>query len=255
MKICVTNHFETDFEAQTYFACLNVDHPLIRPDPTESAPVYVISPENQLPVPLENSSLLFGLSAFEVVSSSLLTLTRDLTQAFLTSINKLVLVTLRLEKQPCAVWVFAGGRLKAAIPFATKISVLVNEASWFPLATTESMTLDFLVDYLNYLRRERSIFVLANSQEQAVSMAAILRTLTESRLIYGKAQSAREKKTLKTFNFLTHDLPDGPTIDLGDLFKVLTPILHHLQESPLMLPQFIRQIKQWKEKSRLDEPC
>lgn len=252
MKICVTNHFETDLEAQAYFACLNVDRPLIRPDSKETSPVFIMASESQHNLFLDTTFLFSGLSSFEIISSSFLTLIDDFARAFRTSKTKLVLVTLRLENQPCAVWVFAEGFLKAAIPFATKASVLVSKSSCMPLVTAEAMSLQFLSDYLNYLRRGKSIFVLEELKEKAVVMAAIIRHLTGSQLIYGKAQSVPQKNVLKTFNFLTHDLPGGTPIDLGILYKKLAPILDHMKESQILPVKLSHQIKHWKKNSLWD---
>ncbi|MEI8026361.1 MAG: hypothetical protein WCI18_08425 [Pseudomonadota bacterium] len=249
MKICVTNHFETNLEAQAYFACLNVNRPLIVPDSNEPPPVCVIVPEDQHKVCISTSFLFSGLSSFEVVSSSSRTLIYDLTQAFLTSKTTLVFVTLRFESQPCAIWVFAQGVLKAAIPFATKASVLISKSSYIPSVTPEALALDFLSDYLNYLRREKSIFVLEELKEEAVIMAATIRHMTGSQLIYGKAHAYAQKKVLKTFDFLTHDLPGGTPIDLGALYTKLAPILDHMMESQILPAKLSQQIKLWKKGS------
>ena len=249
MKICVTNHFETGFEAQAYFAFLNVNRPLLRPDSQDSPPVFIITPENQHKELLDTTFLFSGLSAFEVVSSSFLTLFDDISKAFLNSKTKLVFITLKLEGQPCSVWLFAEGFLKASIPFATKASVLVSKISCIPSVTPEAIALDFLSDYLNYLRKEKSIFVLEDLKEETVIMAAIVRHLTGSKLIYGTAHEAPQKKILKTFHFLTHDLPEGAPIDLGILHTKLAPILNHMKESQLVPAKVSHQIKLWKKSS------
>jgi len=248
MKICATNHYETHLEADAYFAFLIASRPLLRPDMNPMSPVYVIADFQQKAA---GETALIGSKSypFEIIHSHFATLYQDLTQAFLTSKSKLVFVTLRWDKHPCALWVFAEGQLKAEIPFGTKLSVLLSESSSLPLATPETIALNFLKDYLHVLRRQKSIFVLTKFEEPSLIMAAVIRSLTGTQHIYGKPHGVLQKKALKTFDFLTHDLPDSTLIDLGDLYTTLSPLLEQWNLYQMMPLRYSQQIKLWMEKN------
>jgi hypothetical protein len=77
-------------------------------------------------------------------------------------------------------------------------------------------------------------------------MAALIRSLSESLIIYGKASDPMLLKRLKKFSFLTHDLPKSQEIRLRDIYQKLLPVIERVDLSELILPKFTEQISKWK---------
>jgi hypothetical protein len=105
---------------------------------------------------------------------------------------------------------------------------------------------DFLRDYIAHQIRLKTIFTLTSSSKDEIVMAALIRSLSESLIIYGKASDTKLLKQLKKFSFLTHDLPRSKEISLRDIYLKLLPVIERVDLSELILPKFTRQISKWK---------
>jgi hypothetical protein len=229
--------------ATTYIALLNCKRPLIKPDSTHSADTFVIPPmqtgERRL-LEINDKCL------YEVLSSDFSSLASILEQARSSSVSRAVIVVFSETNIPSGVWIFKDGSLAGSIPFGITASLFFEKATFAPLESGPKLLGNFLRDYIAHQIRLKTIFTLTSSSKDEIVMAALIRSLSESLIIYGKASDTKLLKQLKKFSFLTHDLPRSKEISLRDIYIKLLPVIERVDLSELILPKFTRQISKWK---------
>jgi len=240
MKLCITNHFETQLRGSLYIGVLNTRRPLIRPDSLKEKSLAFICTKDGV---FEQAT-----PAAELCSSSNLDFTTQF--CFFEDLKKnlqhgfevksdLHLCAISLPNYSCGVWVFRKQKLHAYLPIGIPTSALLSNLSLPLEVPLQDLLRFFLIDFVRILRHEKTRFELTSLDPDEVYAAALLRSLSDNHLIYGEAGSRNKIKVLKHFNFLTHDLPSSKVISLKQLSNQFNAILNGEDFKKLLSPKQI----------------
>jgi len=278
MKICLTNHFETDLEADIYVACLPYNRPIIRPARSPgTSHVFVFSLWEMPRIDGNWAKAMNLLSSSGEVSSSTMKLNQTRQHVLSdfqwhhcdhkTLINYLINPSYHLHgnkapwflasfgdhRQNLGIWVFHQCNPVALIPLGTPCSMVIDWAKYQPWTINpEIMIQKTLANFVDLWRQTKFIFNFDVFNKKSLELLAFIRCLSGKEQIYGFSQEKDFYQHLKFFNFLTHDIPKNREIVISELLMDWEIFLNYLNPSKILNKKALRYIENYFPPSAKD---
>lgn len=272
MKICFMNHFQTNLEADIFFACLPVIRPILHPGkilpknrhiileiPRQAAnqnhqQILIVKPNKNDNLKSSSDDCPSDTEAreefqIEWTHCDFSRLAFELTSAFEEqgpSPDMWRIISFSKYQSAAGMWVFKKLKPVVYIPLDIPSAIVIeNREEKFWNLRKDEILLFTLKNYLEVLANNKMIFHLDDASPDNLKLLALIRTLMEDVLLYGFADCNENLKHLKYFRFLTHDTPVSERVTISDLQKMFSYFMLNLDGSACLSKKFNAYLKKF----------